>query len=156
MEKFKHKENAQISRIFGVKDMKIDVIYVSPFTFTTEIYDYYKKILELGEIENPESRFHIVVPENYVKFHDHLSLTQALLYSPKALKRIKELIDDRQAYIVPGITSKDDINLSIQLGIPIMCGDPDKVNIYSSKSGARRIFHLADVPTSISEYDIFD
>lgn len=75
MEKFKHWENSQISRIFAVKDPKIDVIYVTPFALTSEVYDYYKKILELGEIENPEKWFTVIVPENYVKFHEHMSLT---------------------------------------------------------------------------------
>jgi len=51
---------------------------------TSEVSKYYMKILELVEIENAASRLHIIVPENYVKFSEHLSLTQALLYSPKA------------------------------------------------------------------------
>lgn len=45
MEKFKQRENSQISRIFSVKDPKVDVIYVAPFTLTNEVYEYYKKIL---------------------------------------------------------------------------------------------------------------
>jgi hypothetical protein len=53
---------------------------------TNEIYNYYLKILELVEIENPERRFTIIVPENYVVFSKHLSLANALLYSPLALK----------------------------------------------------------------------
>lgn len=120
MEKFKQRENSQISRIFSVKDPKVDVIYIAPFTLTNEVYEYYKKILELGELEKPENRFHVVVPENYVKFKETMSLTQTLLYSPKAVKRIKSLISDRQAYIVPGISTAEDIKLSITLGIPIM------------------------------------
>lgn len=75
IEKFKQKENAQIMRIFSVKDPNVDVIYISPFTLTSEVYKYYMKILELVEIEEPSKRFHIVVPENYVKFPAHLSLT---------------------------------------------------------------------------------
>ncbi len=31
MEKFLQRENAQIARIFAVKDPNVDVIYVSPF-----------------------------------------------------------------------------------------------------------------------------
>jgi hypothetical protein len=103
MEKFMQRENAQISRIFAIKDPNVDVIYVSPFTLTSDVYKYYLKILEIVEIENPTSRFHIVVPENYVKFSNHMSLTQCLIYSPKALKRIKSLIKGKQAYIVPGM-----------------------------------------------------
>jgi len=82
IEKFKQKENAQIARIFSVKDPNVDVIYVCPFHLTKEVEKYYKKILELVEIESPDKRFHIVVPENYTKFPSHLSLTQALIYSP--------------------------------------------------------------------------
>lgn len=92
IEKFKQKENAQIARIFSVKDPNIDVIYICPYTLTKEVEKYYMKILELVEIENPGSRFHIIVPENYVKFPAQLSLTQALLYSPHAMKRIEELV----------------------------------------------------------------
>ena len=86
MEKLKQRENAQISRLFNIKDPNIDIIYICPFPLTSEIYNYYLKILELVEIENPDSRFTIIVPENYTKFRNHLSLTQALQYSPLALK----------------------------------------------------------------------
>lgn len=68
IEKFKQKENAQIARIFSVKDPNVDVIYICPFKLTAEVEKYYMKILELVEIESPRKRFHIIVPENYVKF----------------------------------------------------------------------------------------
>ena len=86
IEKLKQKGNSQIMRIFSVKDPNVDVIYISPYTLTSEVYKYYMKILELVEIEEPKSRFHLIVPENYNKFHEHLSLAQAMLYSPKALQ----------------------------------------------------------------------
>ena len=69
-----------------MKDPNVDVIYVCPFPLTNDIYNYYLKILELVEIEEPERRFEVVVPENYVKFPRHFSLTQALLYSPRAMQ----------------------------------------------------------------------
>jgi len=159
VEKLKQKENSQILRIFAVKDPNVDVIYISPFTLTSEVYKYYMKILELVEVEDPSSRFHLVVPENYVRFHSHLSLAQAMLYSPKALKQISNLIEGRQAYIVPGKVGEDDIKLSIQLGIPTMCGEPDLTTgniIYATKSGAKRIFQLCDIPIPMSAYDIQD
>lgn len=42
------------------------------------------------------------------------------------------------------------------MAVPILCGEPDKTNLYSTKSGAKRIFQSADVPTPISAYDIYD
>lgn len=37
-----------------------------------------------------------------------------------------------------------------------MSGEPEKTNIYQTKSGAKRIFQQADIPTPISAYDIYD
>jgi hypothetical protein len=37
-----------------------------------------------------------------------------------------------------------------------MCGEPSKQALYSTKSGAKKIFALADVPTPISAVDIYD
>jgi IQ domain-containing protein H len=156
MEKFLQRENSQISRIFSVKNSLVDVIYICPFTLTNEIIGYYSKVLEIGEIENPNSRFNIVVPENYIKFPAHLPTSSILLYSPKALKRIKWLIKSKQAYIVPGIPSTDDIKLSMELGVPLLSGEPQKAQLYSTKSGCRRILNLADVPIPIGAYDIYD
>ena len=109
IEKYKQKENAQIARLFSVKDPNVNVVYVCPFPFTSEIYNYYLKILELVEIEYPDKRFTIVVPENYSKFKGHLSLTQALIYSPMALNNIREIINGKQCYIVPGRTNDYDV-----------------------------------------------
>lgn len=60
---------------------------------------------------------------------------------------------------MPGKVSENDIKLSIQLGIPVMCGEPDLTTgniIYSTKSGAKRIFQLCDIPIPMSAYDIQD
>ena len=62
------------------------------------------------------------------------------MYSPKTVKRIKSLIKGKQAYIVPGIASNDDIKISIAITVPILCGEPAKSNLYSTKSGSKKIF----------------
>jgi IQ domain-containing protein H len=72
--------------LFRLKDPNVDIIYVSPYMLTSEVTKYYMKILELVEVGDASGRLHIVVPENYVKFKSHLSLSQALMYSPKACK----------------------------------------------------------------------
>lgn len=73
---------------------------------TSDVVGYYNKILEIGEIDNAAGRLNFVIPENVNKFPNHYSLSQILLYSPKAIKRIKQLIrGNKQAYIVPGIVS---------------------------------------------------
>lgn len=47
IENLKQQENAQISRIFRLKDPNVDVIYVSPYVLSAEVTKYYMKILEL-------------------------------------------------------------------------------------------------------------
>ena len=156
MEKFMQRENIQIARLFLLRDPNVSIIYVSPFTFTNDVLGYYMKILQIGDIEEASTRLHIIVPENAQRFPSHYSLTQCLLYSPKSMKRIKNLIRGKQAYLVPGRASTDDIKLSINLTVPILWGEPQKINLYSTKSGCKRIFQQADVPTPISAFDIYD
>lgn len=123
---------------------------------TPDVLGYYMKILEIGDIDGATKRVNFMVPENVDKFPNHFSLTQILLYSPKTLQRVKSMIRGKQAYIVPGQVSTDDIKLSIRLAIPILSGEPQKQHLYSTKSGAKKIFQLADVPTAISSIDIYD
>ena len=50
MEKFLQRENAQMSRIFSLKDPNVEVIYVTPFQMTSDVLGYYMKILEIGDV----------------------------------------------------------------------------------------------------------
>ena len=95
MEKFLQRENAQLSRIFAMKDPNVDVIYVSPFQMTSDVLGYYLKILEIGDINGTQGRLHFIVPDNVNKFPHHFSLAQVLMYSPASLKRIKNIIQGK-------------------------------------------------------------
>ena len=52
--------------------------------------------------------------------------------------------------------SKDEVELSIQLGVPVLGGDPYKSALYSTKSGSKRILTAAEVPIPPGAYDIYD
>lgn len=156
MSKFMQKENAQISRIFALKDKNTEIIYISPFELSSDIINYYYKILEIGESEQSQARFNLIVPDKSEKLPTFMHATALLLYSSKTLKKIKNLVRLKNAYIVPGIVSNDEITLSLKLDIPILCGEPQKMRLYSSKSGSRRIFSISDVPIPIGAYDIYD
>ena len=95
---------------------------------TPDVLGYYMKILEIsGEINSANKhRVQFVVPENLDRFPNHFSLSQILMYSPRVVKRLKSMIKGKQAYIVPGYVSSDDIKLSIKLEIPILSGEPQK------------------------------
>ena len=63
------------------------------------------------------------------------------------------MIEGQQCYIVPGKVSDADIQLSIQLSVPILSGSPDTM-CFSTKSGAKRIFAQAEIPMPIGAHDI--
>lgn len=112
-------------------DPNVDVVYVSPRPVDSEVLDYYRKLLAMGAHREQDEgvavgrdkgeefrhRIHVVTPEYAGSFaHHNLSLVTELLYSPKALQRIKHLTAGREAYIVPGVVSRDDIAVADALG----------------------------------------
>ena len=69
------------------------------------------------EGQKVKERVHVVTPENIDSFgHHNLSLTTHLLYSPKTLLRVQNLLKGKEAYILPGVVSRDDITLADKLG----------------------------------------
>lgn len=107
-------------------------------------------------MHNYQDRLFFVRPENADAFPGHFSLIQKLLYSPKAMKRIRQLIKGKPAVLVPGYPSNDDIKLAHELSVPIFSGDPQLSLVNSTKSAAKRIFQSASIPTPVGSFEIYD
>lgn len=116
---------------------------MSPYELSTEIVNYYYKILELGDVPDIRDRLHFISPERARDFPSHFPLSAVLLYSPRALKRLKALIKGSKkewkkwiikfwlficlgkfAYIVPGYPSNGDVKLAKELDTPLLSGEP--------------------------------
>lgn len=149
-------QNSQITRLVDLADPNVDVLYISPFEVNQDIVQYYTKLLEVGGIPNCSSRFKFLVPDYHSRLPEHFSLSKVALYSPKLLHKIKSLIRGRPAYLVPGEVGPEDLQLAVELGLPLLSPEPEKASHFGSKSGNKRIFALAEVGVPPGVHDIFE
>jgi len=155
MDSYQVLQASQIARIFRLADSKRDIIFVAPKHIHEDVLDYYSKIMQFRGIQNPPGRFQVVVPEN-MDMKDKFSLTQALLCSPKALKRIGRLVRNRMAMLIPEVVTHLEAKLSNTLRLPLIGPSARNMSLLSSKSNGKKLAQMAELPIGPWAVDIYD
>uniref|UniRef100_A0A3Q3BB73 IQ motif containing H n=1 Tax=Kryptolebias marmoratus TaxID=37003 RepID=A0A3Q3BB73_KRYMA len=154
-------QNTQISRLCDVRE-NVEVIYVCSLHLGEDILQYYSSLLSCdgatdgADTRNTQAslckrRFIILTPEAT----HNMCLSTLLKYSPRTLKRIKHLIQGKQAYMVGGVSHMDDLAVADELDVPILGPEPAVSQLYNTKSGGRRIFAVAEVDVPPGQADIY-
>ena len=154
IDKFSMKECLQLDRLIRLVDSNLEIIYILPCQIPDEILTYYFSLLESIGVKNIENRLHLIIPEATEYFPNNYSLSKLLYLSPKTIQQIKDLTIDRYTYIVPGIISPLEENISYLLEKPIFMGNKDQIDLIFNKSGIKSAFELNDISFPISAWDI--
>jgi PGM1 C-terminal domain len=118
------------------------VIYVTSQPVLPRLIDYYFGLVP--EIDTPEVRSRFI-PISLCDGKNR-PLSQKLLERPGAVARIKSLIGNPElAILLPFATSPAEVELAVQLGIPLFGSDPALAWL-GTKKGSRRVFLEEGVP----------
>ncbi|XP_050165475.1 IQ domain-containing protein H isoform X2 [Myiozetetes cayanensis] len=157
-------QNMQMGRLCDILDANVDVIYICPLALSEELLHYYSRLLGLQAAVrsgNPQARadlrarFRILTPEAIDSFpQHHTCLATQLKHSPRTVQMIQGLIRSRDAYVVGGVPHADELAVADMLDVPLLGPGPQLAQLYSTKSGTKRIFASAGVPTPPGEWDL--
>jgi len=78
------------------------MVYVSSQEVSSELINYYEKILELSNIRNYKDRLIFINTKIFDKFPEHFSTSKLLYYCSKTLKELKIITEELPTIIYPG------------------------------------------------------
>ncbi|MGD2059242.1 MAG: peptide ligase PGM1-related protein [Acidimicrobiia bacterium] len=127
--------------LFLLRQPRARMVFVTGQRIAPEIVDYYMDLLPGVIQSNARKRLFFVSPME-ARFRP---LSRKLLDRPHIVEEIKALIPNRdRAHLVPFMTTWDDRELAMRLGIPMYGADPAQAHL-GTKSEGRRLFSAAGV-----------
>ncbi len=134
-------EERYLFLLFLLRQPRAHMVYVTGQPIEPSIVDYYLDLLPGVIHSNARKRLSFVSPGE-ARFRP---LSRKLLDRPRTLQRIRSLIaDPDRAHLVPFMTTWDDRELAMRLGIPMYGADPVHRE-YGTKTEGRRLFAEAGV-----------
>jgi hypothetical protein len=127
--------------LFLLRQPRARIVFVTGQRIAPEIVDYYMDLLPGVIQSNARKRLFFVSPME-ARFRP---LSRKLLDRPRLIEEIRNLVPDKErAHLVPFMTTWDDRELAMRLGIPMYGADPAQISL-GTKSEGRRLFAEAGV-----------
>jgi PGM1 C-terminal domain len=121
------------------------VVYVTSQPIHPRVLDYYFALVPELDTAEARSRFSTV---SLVDGRNE-PLSSKLLARPGAIRRVRDLVGSPEvAFILPFAMSQDEVELAVQMELPIYGTDP-RLLWLGTKQGSRRVFEEEDVPHPI-------
>ena len=134
-------EERYLFLLFLLRQPRARMVYVTGQEIQSEIIDYYLDLLP-GVIQSNARRRLFLISPMEARFRP---LARKLLDRPRLIKRIRDLIPDKdRAHLVPFMTTWEDRELAMRLGIPMYGADPAHAEL-GTKTEGRRLFAEAGI-----------
>lgn len=149
-------QNSNISNLYQLADPNVHMIYVVPFSMNSYQLIYHEKFLALLGISVLPKRLTFITPEASERLPEHLSLSQQLWYSAKALIKIRHQIKrSKNAMVVASSLGWAEKRIAKYLDIPILGVDSTVADTLSSRSFLKSFFMESQVNIPIGAHDIY-
>lgn len=127
--------------LFLLRQPRARMVFVTGQKIAEEIVDYYLDLLPGVIQSNARKRLTFVSPME-ARFRP---LSRKLLDRPHLLEEIRSLVPNKdRAHLVPFMTTWDDRELAMRLGIPMYGTDPAHISL-GTKSAGRSLFEEAGI-----------
>jgi hypothetical protein len=155
IEKLGQRTDNQIGRIFRAMQEKVEIIYITNIEIPEEVKRYYYKVMELAGLKLGQKRVHFLPIIGADTFPAHFSTAAKILYSPKTLRSIKRILNNRPGYIIPSCPTQEDVLLSNALNLPLFSPNPGLAALYSKHGAVSTLFTSCSLPIPPSSSLIF-
>ncbi|TPX58840.1 hypothetical protein SpCBS45565_g07884 [Spizellomyces sp. 'palustris'] len=141
----------QIGRAIVLGSPDVETIFVTPYVDEDRI-NYFKQVLATGFPErNPidENRIRFVVPEAARCFPNTAPLASMLLASKRALNKLRNMCQGRNAVLLCDVIGQSEVTLSSTLSVPLFGPTPGAYSRYlSTRSSSREFLRSAGIPVA--------
>lgn len=126
-----------------------EVAFLSCAAPGDEVLDYYTALVPAACRASVRSRFRSVV----VRDESPRPIAAKVLARPDMIEALRESIGGRPAFIEPWNVTEHEVELAVQLNVPIY-GTPPELRHIGYKSAGRRLFAEAGVPAPTGREDV--